>query len=200
MIVKEKRKLIKEEIISSAREVFRKYGYRKTTMDDIAALMNRGKTSLYYYYKSKEELFQAVVDCEAARLKNKILSSLENEKSVIGKFKKYIYSRMMGLKDLSLFYEAIHMELYDHLKYINQAREKFDKDELIMIKEIIKEGVKNKELAECDENKSANAILSILKGLEMQLFVDEIDDNELTENLNDIINIIIHGIIKCETQ
>ncbi|MFW6389223.1 MAG: TetR/AcrR family transcriptional regulator, partial [Marinilabiliaceae bacterium] len=48
-------------ILKSARELFAKFGYRKTTMEDIAQALRKGKSSLYYYFKNKEEIFQAVI-------------------------------------------------------------------------------------------------------------------------------------------
>ncbi|PIF05120.1 MAG: TetR family transcriptional regulator, partial [Draconibacterium sp.] len=51
----------RENILKIAREIFSKYGYKKTTLDDIASAVRKGKSSLYYYFKSKEDLFHAVI-------------------------------------------------------------------------------------------------------------------------------------------
>lgn len=50
----------KQEIIEAAREVFSKYGYKKTTMDDVASSLNITRSALYYYYKNKDDIFLAV--------------------------------------------------------------------------------------------------------------------------------------------
>ncbi len=49
-----------QEIIDAAQRVFAEFGYKKVTMDDVAARLNITRSALYYYYKSKEELFVAV--------------------------------------------------------------------------------------------------------------------------------------------
>jgi len=46
---------MREHIISAAREIFARYGYRKTTMDDIAASIRRAKSSIYHYFPGKED-------------------------------------------------------------------------------------------------------------------------------------------------
>jgi AcrR family transcriptional regulator len=51
----------KEQILASARIQFGKFGYQKTTLDDVAKAMGLNKASLYHYYKNKEELFFAVI-------------------------------------------------------------------------------------------------------------------------------------------
>ena len=47
----------KEEIVKAAQHVFARYGFRKTTMEEIASEAHRAKSSLYYYFKSKDEVF-----------------------------------------------------------------------------------------------------------------------------------------------
>ena len=56
-----KKDLNRENILKIARDIFSKYGFKKTTLDDIANAVRKGKSSLYYYFESKEDLFQAVI-------------------------------------------------------------------------------------------------------------------------------------------
>ncbi len=49
------------KILDIAQDLFLTFGYRKTTLDDVAAGAHIRKSSLYYYFSSKEELFRAVV-------------------------------------------------------------------------------------------------------------------------------------------
>jgi len=63
------------EIVQAARDVFIKYGYKKTTVEDIAERLGMVKSSLYYYYRNKQELFGAVVEYEFDRF----IQALEQE-------------------------------------------------------------------------------------------------------------------------
>ncbi|MDO8421939.1 MAG: helix-turn-helix domain-containing protein [Parvibaculum sp.] len=47
-------------ILDAALELFRQYGYRRTSMEDIAGAANVAKGTLYIYFKSKDELFEAL--------------------------------------------------------------------------------------------------------------------------------------------
>ncbi|MEO6759988.1 MAG: TetR/AcrR family transcriptional regulator [Saprospiraceae bacterium] len=51
----------KEMVLRAAAEVFARFGYDKTTLDDIGKRAGLNKASLYYYYKNKEDIFVAVV-------------------------------------------------------------------------------------------------------------------------------------------
>lgn len=53
---------VREEILKKAAELLGRFGFKKTTMEDIARAIGKSKSSLYYYYKTKEEIFEAVVN------------------------------------------------------------------------------------------------------------------------------------------
>ena len=55
---------IKNRIVEVAQNIFKKYGFRKSTMDEIAVAAGKGKSTLYHYFKSKEEVFAAVIEKE----------------------------------------------------------------------------------------------------------------------------------------
>ncbi|MFH1529180.1 MAG: TetR/AcrR family transcriptional regulator [Pseudomonadota bacterium] len=57
----EKRSERRAHIIRSAREVFLRYGYRKTALEDVARAASLGKATLYHYFDGKDALFGAVV-------------------------------------------------------------------------------------------------------------------------------------------
>ena len=55
-------------ILDSALDLFRHYGYRRTSMEDIAQAANVAKGTLYLYFKSKDELFEALARQIAERV------------------------------------------------------------------------------------------------------------------------------------
>ncbi len=63
----------RREILRSAARAFKKKGYFATTMEDIASELLMTQGSLYYYFKSKEEILYACHECSMEH----ILGSLE---------------------------------------------------------------------------------------------------------------------------
>ena len=57
----QERKIRKELILKSAIEVFKSKGLDGATMDEIAQNAGFGKATLYYYFKSKEEIFNSIL-------------------------------------------------------------------------------------------------------------------------------------------
>jgi AcrR family transcriptional regulator len=56
-----------EKIVNVARTLFAKKGYSDTSLSDIAREMNFRKASLYYYFKSKDEILQQIFKSEWER-------------------------------------------------------------------------------------------------------------------------------------
>ena len=53
------------EIVEIAKDIFARFGFKKTTVEEIAKAARKTKSSLYYYFNNKEEIFQAVIEHEA---------------------------------------------------------------------------------------------------------------------------------------
>lgn len=68
------------EIIKTARELFLKQDYEKTTMQDCMEQLGIAKGTIYHYFKSKEELLEAVVE-------NIVEEQLEKMKTLMRKTK-----------------------------------------------------------------------------------------------------------------
>ncbi len=185
-----------ESIINIASGIFQKYGFKKTTVDDIAEAAHKGKSSLYYYFKSKEEIFRAVIDKEAKSLKS-VLSEIVNNKDLEPeeKFRKYISTRMIKLKELVNYYDALTNDYLSHYQFINKIRERHDKDEELFITQMLKEGVQKGKFEIPDTGIAAYAIVIAMKGLEIPIFLTkEIKNPE--EKIDHLLNILFYGISK----
>jgi AcrR family transcriptional regulator len=63
------------EILDAALQVFGQYGYRRTSMDDVAREADIAKGTIYLSFTSKEEVFQALSE----RLSQRMLAGAEAE-------------------------------------------------------------------------------------------------------------------------
>lgn len=65
----------RDEILSSASQLFAAQGYAETNVDSVAAGLDISKATIYRYFSSKRELFFATVDREIQRLKKTVSES-----------------------------------------------------------------------------------------------------------------------------
>jgi AcrR family transcriptional regulator len=80
VVMKNERTRKKEELILEvAKKRFLHYGYRKTTVDEIAADAGIGKASIYLLFKSKEDILIKLIDSEARRLQRFLYYEIKDE-------------------------------------------------------------------------------------------------------------------------
>ena len=68
-----------ERILDAAAELMLRWGYRKTTIDDIARQAGVAKGTIYLHWKTREALFEAVVIREGLRVVKEYAERLEND-------------------------------------------------------------------------------------------------------------------------
>ncbi len=100
------------EIIEAARKVFADYGYGKTTMDDVAAKLNITRSALYYYYKSKEDLFVAVGEYDFHQYESDLKKAIESAKSTNERFTEFCRCFLPMRKKFRDIYKLGNDDLY----------------------------------------------------------------------------------------
>jgi len=185
----------RNKIVKISGQIFSCYGFKKTTMDEIAKELKMGKSSVYYYFKSKEDIFEAVVLYEANVLRNELTKSIKSVDSPVDKMKNYVFVRMKAFEKLANYYNAIFDKNLAHFDFIESIREKYDREELAILRLIIYDGVRKKVFNVKNSEYTAIAVQTTLKGLEVPLFwkKKEIDINE---RLNAILDVLFYGIMK----
>lgn len=186
---------IRARIIEIARSIFTHFGFKKTTMEEIAQATKKGKSSIYYYFSSKEEIFKAVVEKEAEELKSELAKKTEDITDPIEKLKVYIRVRMRKLDKLTNFYSALKSDYLGHLEFIEEIRKKYDKEEIRIVAEIIQDGIDSGKFAVEDAELSAVAIVTAMKGLEVPLFLNK-EHRNLETRLSSLIDFLFYGIVK----
>lgn len=192
--------VVKEEvragIVEVARKIFTRYGFRKTTMEEIAAATRKGKSSIYYYFSSKEEIFRAVVEKEAEELQEKLDQTIQKDAPTIEKLKTYLLFRLRHVKTVENFYAALKEEYLSQLDFILEIRRKIDMEELQVVKEILEEGMADGTFQVASSEIGAIAIATMMKGLEVPLLLSDEHKTDREELLDDLIRVLFFGIVR----
>lgn len=148
----------KTELMDAAQLLFLKKGYEKTTVSDIVKQINVAQGTFYYYFKSKSEIIDAIVD--------RFISLVETELQTI--FDNQDHDVVKRLNDAINKLFEITSNSHGILDYINQESaailyERIVKVTIVpLIAAIVDEGVKAGKFAVCYPLETIEAILPAL--------------------------------------
>jgi len=200
-----KEEIIRNEVIIAAQRLFQKYGYSKTTMEDIAKAMDRGKSTIYYYFKSKDEIFEAVIIKEADDVVHAILEAIKQKTTAEDKLKAYLTTSLEVIKVKLNLYEALRNELLNsedisfNQKNLRISIMQYNAREIQVVKEILQLGIENKEFTTSisdDVDLIAYTIITALRSMTMDLSFNEKDLNPFFEvdKMNIMLTILLRGL------
>ncbi len=136
----------REEILNSARDLFERFGFKKTTMEDIARQVGKSKSALYYYYKTKEEIFEAVILNDIANTEALVAEAIKKEGSASSKFRVLCVTLLGGVKQKANQFSTFKSELYETHFLFDNIIKKRDSYIEEMIKDILILGISQKEV------------------------------------------------------
>lgn len=191
---------VREQLVQAARQVFARYGYKKTALDDIAREARRGKSTIYYYFKSKDDIFKAVIDAESEIRAKEIEKEIGKTKDSKEKLKTYIYFRMRSLKTVVNYYEAIKNDLLDQLYFVESLRSEHFDTEVNVIRNMMLEGIELGEFAIQNPELTAKTIVAALHGFEVPLILKNLSDEELQKSVDEMLNILFYGIVSKKSK
>jgi len=184
------------EILSAARMLFEKQGLKKTTMDDIASRIGKCKGALYYYFASKDEIFEAVVHQEMTEFFKQVTLATNAVYGSREKLVAYCRTRLKKISELSNLNEVLKKDLIDFAGKMELIKKKYDTLQVALVKDIIIDGIQNGEFRKMDKEyieSLSYLIVSSFKGLEMPLNVDK-QYTSLNKRAEFIVNVMVDGI------
>lgn len=183
------------KIIENSARLFSKFGLYKTTIDEISSSLHMGKSSLYYYFKNKEDIFKAVIETEVEEMRGKIRTAIQQAATPQEKLRLFGIMRMKLFKELTNMYSALRDNYLNNYAFIQDIRQSHDRIENEFVENILREGVALGVFSIDDVPLTARTIITALKGLEFEwaLSGTEID---IEANITKMSNILFYGIAK----
>ena len=106
-------------------------------MEDIARAAGKGKSTLYYYFKSKEEIFDEVIKQEMDDFFHSVKNAVDLQTDPVEKLKTYLVVKINTLKDKANLYrftiETHHVEISNQFTVL---RDRYDHQETELIASI----------------------------------------------------------------
>jgi len=184
---------VKRQIIESATKYFSKYGFHKTTMDEIAKNIHKAKGVLYYYFRNKEELFNEVLKKELDKLKAALLTIVQSNNNSLTILTDYILTRFKLLNMAVNYHETLKADFFEKYHFVKNVRDDFERFEQIQLTAIIEKGNKEGYLNVKNIGPTVDVAMMIIKSIEIPLFLQD-KYKEYENTLRDLINMIADGL------
>lgn len=187
----------KRQIVTTASQLFAKYGYYKTSIDNVARMSRRAKGSIYYHFNTKEELFTAVVSSEIEFIKESLLVNvMDPVLPADQKLKQFLILRMRLLHDAKNYHETLQADFYSEFVFLQNLRKEWDEWVKLQIQIIIEQGIKEGVFEEIPNLYVMLDIFTMVsRGLEIPFFLQH-KFEELSPYFDGMLNMLIKGLKK----
>lgn len=182
-------------LVDVARKLFAVSGKDNITMNDIAYASKKGRRTLYTYFRSKNEIYLAVIERELSLLLEKLQAVIKKDLPPDEMLIDYIITRQYAIKESITRNGSLRANFFRDIYEVENARRKVDILEKHMIKKILDDGVAQGIFDSEDTELYALIIMNSLKGLEMP-FVRERLSKHMEKRKDQIIHLIFYGLKK----
>mgnify|MGYP003408384188 FL=1 len=179
------------KLVDVARQLFAKNGVDNTTMNDISLASGKGRRTLYTYFKSKEEIYMAVVESELEMLSDSLVKVASEKIAPDVKILKLIETHLDSIKMIVLRNGNLRASFFRDIWRVERVRRNFDMNEITLFKQILVEG-KEQGLFEVDNvDILADILHYCIKGIEVPYvrgkIGEDLDDREGWEYVAKIV-------------
>ena len=157
----------RSKLVDVARQLFAKNGVEDTTMNDIALASKKGRRTLYTYFKSKEDIYMAVVESELEMLSEHMKMVAKKPTSPDKKILELIMTHLESTKTIVFRNGTLRADFFRDIWRVEAERKHFDAREIELFRGILQEG-KEKGIFDVDDASiTAELLHYCIKGIEV---------------------------------
>jgi len=154
------------KLVDVARQLFARKGVDDTTMNDIAVASKKGRRTLYTYFKSKEDIYMAVVESELEMLSGAMEKVAEQDIAPDMKILRLIETHLDSIKMVVFRNGTLRADFFRDIWRVEAVRKNFDRTETKLFRQVLTEG-KEKGIFDIDNvNIVADIVHYCVKGIE----------------------------------
>ena len=186
----------RQKLVDLARQLFAKNGLENTTMNDIARSSGKGRRTLYTYFKSKEDVYYAVIESELERLSDKMDEVAAKKIRPQDKIIELIYTHLNMIKETVVRNGNLRAEFFRNIWMVEKVRKHFDQREIDLFASILKEGVASGEFSVENIALVADVMHYCVKGLEVPYIYGRLGEGLNKTESRRIVKTLIHRSLK----
>ena len=184
-----------EQIVDTARKLFGKYGYKRVSMDEIAREANVTKKTIYSYFKSKEDVYFAVIESELERLSDKMDEVAARRIRPQDKIIELIYTHLNMIKETVMRNGNLRAAFFRNIWMVEKVRKNFDEDEIELFRKVYAEGKAEGEFDIDNVELVADITHYCIKGLEVPYIYGRLGHGMTPEMSKPLVAKVVYGAL-----
>lgn len=185
----------RQKLVDVARQLFAKQGLENTTMNDIAQSSGKGRRTLYTYFKSKEDIYYAVIRSELERLSDKMDEVAARKIKPQDKVIELIYTHLSSIKETVMRNGNLRAAFFRNIWMVEKVRKNFDEDEIDLFRKVYTEGKAEGEFDIDNVELVANITHYCIKGLEVPYICGRLGRGITPETSKPMVAKFVYGAL-----
>lgn len=182
----------RDRLIEVARQLFARKGIENTTMNDIASASDKGRRTIYTYFRNKRDIFNAVIERETGKLLVKLEEIQERPISPEEKLRQYIDCRFDTMREIVSRNGSLKAGFFRDVRKVDRARRIVSSREIEILGRILSEGVEKGVFDIMDVQQTAAILVHAVHGLDVPYIRDNLADQGFDKSMvKEIVNKIV---------
>jgi AcrR family transcriptional regulator len=183
-----------ETIYTAALKTFALFGYKKTTVEDIAKTMNMTKGNLYLYVKNKKDLYRETVAWALQKWQIRVATAVDRETDARRRFEVMCFKAVEYLSNDKYFRQVlIHDPDIFPMFPEKDPFEEINLNSIQMIKNILDQGIKEKVFRKVDSGRVSEIIFLIYKVFIIRTYIKN-ETDFMQQLFAETVELVIHGL------
>jgi AcrR family transcriptional regulator len=165
-------------------------------MNDIASASDKGRRTIYTYFKSKREIFNAVIKSESEHLLDKLNVIVNMPISPEEKLRQYVNCRFETMAEVVTRNGSLRAGFFRDVIKVNRARKIISRQEISMIERMLREGREQGVFQIDDIGRRAIIITHAINGLDIPYIRDNLSEAGISKEIlkSYLCDLILNGV------
>ncbi len=186
---------MRSRIQSAALDLFDREGFENVSVEEIAQAAGCSVGNIYHYFKSKDEIYLAVVESELDILSDMMKRVADKDISPDKKIIEMIYTRLDAVKEVVYRNGTLRANFFRDIWRVEKVRKKFDAKEMVLFKGVLQEGKDKGVFCIDDVDMTASLVHYCVKGIEVPYIRGHIGANLDMETRKRYVANIVFGAL-----
>ena len=182
----------RQKLVDVARQLFAKNGIANTTMNDIAKASGKGRRTLYTYFKSKDDVYYAVIEAELERLSDKLDEVAAKKISPHDKIIELIYTHLSMIKETVMRNGNLRAEFFRNIWMVERVRKNF---EIELFRKVYADAKADGEFDIDNVELVADITHYCIKGLEVPFIYGRLGHGLTEESSRPLVAKVVYGAL-----